>query len=175
MNGNRQINGKLTKRSDKVPFMLIKDTEGSIKGYRMQGFTEMSKNSNPKEHSRQYVDELFERSDVVGYSVSMSYSFDYYDGNPVHAKMVEIADEELTGTDAIISIVMVDMNTEGVASGGKKAVKRDFSVIPDSEGGDLEAYTYSGNFKVNGEKVNGSATTDDNWLTITFTEDSIGE
>ena len=168
------ITGKFSKRSDKVPFMLIQN-ESTTKGFRMQGFTEVSVSLNPKEYTRKYIDEESDRTDITGYGRSMSYSFDHYVGNEVQTKIVEITDGELTGADAIVGIVMVDMLTEGAASGAKKAVKRDFSVIPDSEGGDENAYTYSGNFKANGEKVEGSATTTDGWKTITFTESKITE
>jgi hypothetical protein len=47
-------------------------------------------------------------------------------------------------------------------------MKRDYAVIPDSEGGSMDAYTYTGNFRSKGEKVTGTATTDDDWQTITF-------
>ena len=44
------ITGKFSKRSDKVPFMLIQN-ESTTKGFRMQGFTEVSVSLNPKEYT----------------------------------------------------------------------------------------------------------------------------
>lgn len=166
------INGELVNRAEKVAFIGVVEGE-EVTYKRMRGFTELSKSSNPQEYSRKYIDELYERSDVVGYSPSFSYAFDLFRGNPVHEEFAKIADDELVGSAAVRSIVIVDMTTEGVASGAKKAVKRDFSVIPDSEGGEAEAYTYSGNLKVNGDAAIGSATTKDGWMTIEFTEDSV--
>lgn len=165
------INGELVNRAEKVAFIGVPG-EDTVTYKRMRGFTELSKSANPQEYSRKYIDELYERSDVVGYSPSFSYAFDLFRGNPVHEEFAKIADEELVGTAAVRSIIIVDMTQEGAASGAKKAVKRDFSVIPDSEGSEAEAYTYSGNLKVNGDAVNGSAKSEDGWQTITFTEDT---
>ena len=50
------------------------------------------------------------------------------------------------------------------------AVKRDFAVVADSEGDGTDAYTYSGTFRAKGEKVLGTATSADDWQTITFSE-----
>lgn len=162
-----QISGNLMKRSDKVAFYGIKAAEGDTYTYhRMQGFTDISTSKNPIEYSRQYVDEEFEQSDVVGYSPSIAYGFDQFVGNAVHEDIVKISDDELLGTEAVRPIVMVDMSkTED------NAVKRDFAVIPDSEGDSTDAYTYSGNLKVKGDKIKGTATSADGWLTITFTEE----
>ena len=157
----------LVKRSDKVAFYGIKAAEGDTYTYhRMQGFTDMSTSKNPIEYSRQYVDEDFEQADVVGYSPSIAYGFDQFTGNAVHEDIVRISDDELLGTEAVRPIVMVDMSkTED------NAVKRDFAVIPDSEGDSTDAYTYSGNLKVKGDKIKGTATSADGWQTITFTEE----
>ena len=162
-----QISGNLMKRSDKVAFYGIKAAEGDTYTYhRMQGFTDISTSKNPIEYSRQYVDEEFEQSDVVGYSPSIAYGFDQFAGNKVHEDIVKISDDELLGTEAVRPIVMVDMSkTED------NAVKRDFAVIPDSEGDSTDAYTYSGNLKVKGDKIKGTATSADGWQTITFTEE----
>lgn len=167
-----QISGNLMKRSDKVAFYGIKAAEGDTYTYhRMQGFTDISTSKNPIEYSRQYVDEEFEQSDVVGYSPSISYGFDQFAGNEVHEDIVKISDDELLGTEAVRPIVMVDMSKAGTPEGSFAAVKRDFAVIPDSEGDSTDAYTYSGNLKVKGDKIKGTATSADGWQTITFTEE----
>lgn len=163
-----KISGNLMKRSDKVAFYGIKATEGNTYTYhRMQGFTDMSTSKNPIEYSRQYVDEDFEQADVVGYSPSIAYGFDQFAGNAVHEDIAKISDDELLGTDAIRPIVLVDLTK----ASGVNAVKRDFAVIPDSEGDSTDAYTYSGNLKVKGDKIKGTATSADGWQTITFAEE----
>ena len=163
-----KISGNLMKRSDKVAFYGIKATEGNTYTYhRMQGFTDMSTSKNPIEYSRQYVDEDFEQADVVGYSPSIAYGFDQFAGNAVHEDIAKISDDELLGSAAIRPIVLVDLTK----ASGVNAVKRDFAVIPDSEGDSTDAYTYSGNLKVKGDKIKGTATSADGWQTITFAEE----
>ncbi len=160
------LNEKLVKRCQKLAFYGV--TEGDTTTYyRMSGFTEFSKKANPKEYKRQYIDEENERNDVVGYSPVFSYAFDQFDGNKVHDDLATITDGEFTGTDAVRSIIVVDFTNEET-DGKYKAVKREFAVIPDSEGGSAEAYTYSGSFKASGEKAIGSASSSDNWQTLSF-------
>ena len=156
----------LFKRCDKLAFFGVKNDDGSVTFKRMTGFTEISTTKQPKEYKRQYVDEEFETTDVVGYSPAISYSFDRFSNNPVHEDIVKITDDELLGTDAVRTIIMVDMKTGD--DEGFKAISRDFSVIPDQEGGEADAYTYSGSFKANSVKRRGIAQSDDEWETITF-------
>ncbi len=163
------MEGTLIKRSDKVAFMGVPGEGGAYTYHRMKGFTEISTSKNPIEYSRQYIDEAFETSDVTGYSPSISYSFDQYVGNAVHEDLAKISDDELVGSQAIRPIIVVDMTKTA-----DNAVKRDFSVIPDSEGDSTDAYTYSGTFKVHGERLRGTAQSDDDWQTITFTEPGAG-
>lgn len=161
------LNEKLVKRCQKLAFYGVVEND-TVTYYRMSGFTEFSKKANPKEYKRQYIDEEHERNDVVGYSPVFSYEFDQFDGNKVHSDLAALADGECIGTEAIRSIVVVDFTSEN--NGSYRAVKREFAVIPDSEGGSVEAYTYSGSFKASGDKVIGSATSNDNWKTLIFAE-----
>lgn len=162
------MDGILVKRSGKVLFYGVPGEDGKVVLTRATGFTDASTSKNPKEYSRQYIDEEFEQTDVVGYSPSTSYAFDYYQGNAVQEDIISISDKEKTGSEAVRTLVLVDIAT-------KKAVKRDFAVIPDSEGDGTDAYTYSGTFKSKGAKVFGSVTTTDDFQTVEFTEDEAGE
>ncbi len=166
------MDGTLVQRADKVAFFGVVGETGEVTYHRMQGFTDMSKSQNPKEYSRQYVDEEFEQADVVGYSPSIAYSFDQYVGDPVHDEIVKLSDNEAVGSNAVRTIVIVDMTKAGTKAGTFVAAKRDFSVIADSEGNSFDAYTYSGNFKVKGSKIEGVASTTDEWQTLTFEEPS---
>lgn len=162
------MDGTLTSRAKIVAFYGIKSGSGESAAtvyHRMQGFTSLSTSKNPKEYTRQYVDEEFEQTDVVGYSPSIAYTFDRYDGNVVHEDIARITNGELTGNDALVDILVVD-TTETA----NNAVKRTYAVIPDSEGDSMDAYTYSGNFKVKGDKVKGTATLGENGMTATFSE-----
>lgn len=140
--------GKLVKRSAKVAFMNVGDT-GAQNFTRMTKFTEMSTSKNPKEYSRQYIDEEGETTDVTGYAEEKSYAFDQYTDNPVHEKIATITDDELTGDDASVEVLVVD-TSKPVAEGGYEARLRTYAVVPDSDGDSTEAYTYSGSLKAKG-------------------------
>ena len=87
----------LVKRSDKKAFYGIKQKEGASVFTRMRNFTELSASKNPKEYTRRYVDEDFEKTDVTGYSVSYSYAFDDYTDDAVLSDIKNILDNELIG------------------------------------------------------------------------------
>lgn len=162
---------EIVKRSDKVAFYGVTDGD-TITFHRMKGFTDISISKNPKEYARQYVDEAFERTDVVGYATSVSYGFDQHAGDFVHQDIAQIHDEELLGEDVVRYILMVDFTKVGDAENTFVARKRAFSVIPDNEGDSMDAYSYSGTLKIAGETQLGTAKTEDNWQTCTFVEDS---
>ena len=138
----------------------------------MRGFTTLSGSKNSIEYSRQYVDEEFETTDVVGFSPSMDFGFDQYTDDAVHEEMVEILDNEYTGTEARRNIVTVDFS-QPVQGGGYKAVKREYAIIGDSEGDSMDAYTYSGTFKSTGKRITGTATLNSDNSVATFTEDAV--
>lgn len=154
-------------RHKKLAFYGVPTTGGSsaVTYHRMKGFTSLGQSKNPNEYSRKYVDEPISESDIVGYSPSIGYTFDLHTGNAVHSDIALIADGELIGDDAVRSIILVDVET-------KKAYKRDFAVIPSSEGDNANVYTYSGNFKCKGVSVSGTAASADDWQTVTFEADS---
>lgn len=151
-------------RSRKVSFMEVEDG----KYERMTGFTSLVTNKNPEEYSRKYVDEDFETTDIIGMSTAVDYEFDQMKNNNVHNKLIEIADEELLGIDAVVTIAMVDLSQDGTETSAPVAI-RNFVVVPESDGDGTEAYTYSGAFRVHGERIKGTATSDDGWKTITVT------
>lgn len=154
----------LVTRDKKVAFMQVSGaTDGTYT--RMTKFTEMSKSSNANEYSRKYVDQPGEDSDVTGYSPSYSYAFDQYVGNAVHDDIVKITDNELVGDDAVRTIIVVDFTQPGTSEGSYKAKKRQYSVIPDSDGDDENTYTYSGDLKSKGVSTDVVVTTSDDWAT----------
>jgi len=157
----------VVKRNDKLAFYGVEETAGTVTYHRMKGFTDISGAKNPIEYSRRYVDEAFEQSDVVGYSPSFSYGFDQHKGNAVHDDIIKIHNEELVMDDAVREIIFVDL-TDGDATTGCTAISREFAVIADTEGGSVDAYTYTGTLKVKGEKISGNVTSTDNWQTCLF-------
>lgn len=159
---------KLVGRHKRVAFM---DVTGDGETYtRMTGFTSLSDGKNSTEYSRQYVDEASERSDVVGYAPSMDYEFDLYTNDAVQKKLATITDDELLGSDAQVTVVVVDLFDEKTGESTTcTARKRDWSVIPDTEGDGTDALIYKGSLKAAGEIIKGTATTTDSWQTCTFT------
>lgn len=167
----------MIKRSDKKLFYGVPgESDLEITFTRARNFTELSVSKNPTEYSRQYVDEESERNDVVGYSPSISYSFDDCENDEVLQDIVDITNNEKVGVDAQRTLIQVDFSRKSGDS--YYAVKRTYSVIPDSEGDSTDAYTYSGSFKSAGDKIIGKATIatpssgdSKNVETITFTEE----
>lgn len=159
----------MIKRSEKLAFMQVIDGETKV-FKRMTGFTELAVSKNPKEYSRKYIDEDMERSAVVGYAPAISYKFDFDPASSVHKVFCNVADRELTGVDTECTIVIADISTAD-ENGSCNAVMRDFSIIPSGEGDDKDTYTCSGSLRAAGEKVFGTAVSNDGWQTVTFTEE----
>ena len=169
MNMPKQV---IINRSDVVAFAAITETTESggtttetTTNYRMTKFSKFSPNKNAKEYNRQYVDEVAETSDVVGYAPAIDYSLDAHRNNPVHQHFRKVTDNELIGDAATLDIISVDLSNGD-------AYKRKWAIIPGAEGDSLNAYTYAGTLKAKGEAVHGTATSEDNWQTCTFTEDT---
>ena len=157
---------KLVKRSGKVAFMDVSTT--TMPNFlRMRKFTEISKSKNPTEYSRTYVDEDGEVTDVTGYSEEISYAFDLYSGNLVHEKIVKITDDELTGDEALVKILIVDFSKP--VEDGYEARLRTYTTVPDTEGDGTEAYTYSGAFRKNSIMTKGIAKLNTDKTVATFT------
>lgn len=161
---------KMVKRCQRVAFMNT-DTTGSAPKYdRMTKFSSLSNSKNPKEYSRQYVDQEFEESDVVGYAPSISYSFDRHTNTPVHETIAKIHDGELTGTETLVDIVVIDLfDPVGSAEGTYTARKRTWAVIPDADGDGSDALVYTGSFKAKSSVETGTATLSADGKTLTYT------
>lgn len=151
----------LKQRHKIVAFYGVPTSGGTVNYTRMKYFTQLSKSKNAQEYSRKYVDEKAQRTDVVSFAPQYDYAFDRYAGDPVLTDIINITDNELLGSEAIRSIVLVDVDTGA-------AFKRDYAVIPSTEGDDANVYTHSGSLKANGDQVAGTATSSDNWQTVTF-------
>lgn len=156
--------GNLVTRPKKLAFYGVPN-----RGYqRMEGFTDLGYSQNPKEYSRQYVDEEFERTDIVGYAPSISYAFDRYTNNEVLADIVKITENEYIGDLMKRTIVTVDLSNGATTTAPAKM--RDYAVIPDTNGDTTDCLTYSGNFKAKGLLIDCIATSNDDWQTILITQ-----
>lgn len=173
--GKNLNNGDLVQRAEKLAFYGVPTTSGgstTITYTRMEGFTSLSGSKNPSEYSRRYVDETSDRVSISGYAPAIAYEFDRYKGNAVLDDIIDIHEHEKIGGQASRVIIQVDLTTvtenEGVTNA--TAIKRDYSVIPDSDGGSNDALTYSGNFRAAGTAETVTVTTSDDWQTITIVE-----
>lgn len=155
----------LVLRSEMVAYM-----EYESKYYRMRGFTDLVSSKEPEEYERKYVDEKSSRTATTGISASIEFTLDRYRDNPVHEKIKEVFDKEIIGDDATVNIIVVDFTQQ--KDDNAYAIKRNFTIVPDTEGDGTDAYTYSGTLKANGAIVEGYATkgSEADWLTCTFTE-----
>ena len=159
----------LVLRSSVVAFMDV-DNDGIF--YRMKGFTDLPETKEVEEYSRKYVDEKFERTDTTGVTSSMDYTFDRYKDNPVHDRMKEVHNKELLASEATNDIVVVDFSAPA-GEGKFEAIKRKYSIVPDSAGDGTDAYQFSGSLKATGQAVFGYAQMaegDSDWLAVKFTE-----
>ncbi len=135
---------------------------------RIHQFTSFTHNKNPQEYARQHVDEPFQQDDVVGYAPSYDYAFDKNSSiDEVQQRIITITDEEKLGDNAVVDLLVVDTDSSTYV-----ARQRYYSVIPGTEGDNINVYTYSGTLKARGKLVRGTASTSDNWETCTFTPDS---
>lgn len=93
----------IAKRAGKVLFYRLPSDSPEDQGvfHRMTNFTQAVTTKNPKEYTRQYVDEESQRVDVVGYASSTAYAFDLDPDNPVHQDLVAITDQEKIGPEAV--------------------------------------------------------------------------
>ena len=151
---------KLVPRSTIVGFYGLPTDDGVV-FKRMRKFTQFTKSMNPTEYTRKYVDEACSITDVVAYAPSIAYSFDKHTGIDVLDDIIAITNGERIGEDAVRTIIIVDTKTG-------QATMRDYCIIPNSEGDNVNVYTYSGTFKCHGDVFVGNATSEDNWQTADF-------
>ena len=90
-----------------------------------------------------------------------------YAENLVHEKIVKITDDELTGDEALVKILIVDFSK--TSGNGYEARLRTYSTVPDTEGDSTDAYTYSGTFRKNSNMTKGIATLNSDNTVATFT------
>lgn len=158
-------NSEIVARHKILAFYGVPDKSGTVKFHKMEKFTQFSHSKNPIEYSRQYVDEPFQQTDVVGFSPSYDYAFDKHKNLEVQNDIIKITDGELIGNDAVKTLIIVDTSDTSAP-----AFRRDYAVIPNTEGDNINIYTYSGSLKARGEKSEVTVSTTDEYQTITVTD-----
>lgn len=133
-------------------YMKCKNDEYALIG---EGFTSFPEAKNPQEYTRKYINYKTEKSDVIGYAPSISYSCDAITNEPVVAEIMEITDRELLGTDTHREIVSVNC-WEEQSNGEYTAYLREYAVIPNQRGDGTEALIYTGTLKAVSDIVLGT-------------------
>ncbi|MGI5898636.1 MAG: hypothetical protein ACOX8S_01795 [Christensenellales bacterium] len=168
---------RLMQRSDKVDFIKVPAQfaggDGAI--LRMKGFTELTTSRSANTVERQYIDEAEPTIDVTSVTTSKDYDFERYINDPVHDYLADIIDNERIGTQAVVEIYTVDFFDESADEGRYACSRRKFTLEPASEGGDVDAYSYSGVFRVNGPLEKGYATAVEGTLPMEISEISWSE
>lgn len=142
---------------------------GDTKAFHLigEGFTSFPEAKNPKEYTRKYVNYKTEKTDVIGYSPSISYSCDCISGEPCVQEIVRITDGELLGKDThrrIVSVNCFDQKSEGKYA----ATMRTFAIIPANKGDGTDALIYTGTMKAVSDLITGTF----DRATKTFTPDA---
>lgn len=163
-----EAKAKIVGRHQRVAFMNVSTGKEAANYQRMTGFTQITNSKNPKEYSRQYVDRESEDTDVVGYSPAISYSFDRHTNTPVHERIAKVHDGELTGSDALVDVVIVDFFATSGAEGTYVARKRTYAIIPDADGDGTDALIYTGSLKSKSDIEEGTATVSEDGKTATY-------
>ena len=159
----------IVERHKILAFYGVPGTGTTVTYHRMKKFTQFSASKNPIEYNRQYVDEPFQETDVVGFAPSYSYAFDRHTGLDVHTDIIDITDNEKLGDEAVRNIIIVDTTAAtGTTTLTADAKLRSYSVIPNTEGDNINIYTYSGNLKARGELSDVTVSTADDWQTVTI-------
>ncbi len=120
-----------------------------------EGFTAFPEAKNPKEYTRKYVSDQTERSDVIGYSPSISYTVDCITNVPCVNEIVEIHEKEYIGTATHRDVVSVNCWKEA-ENGEYEATMRTFAIIPANKGDGTDALVYSGTMKAVSDIVHGT-------------------
>lgn len=159
----------IVERHKILAFYGVPGTDTTVTYHRMKKFTQFSASKNPIEYKRQYVDEPFQETDVVGFAPSYSYAFDRHTGLDVQNDIIDITDNEKLGDEAVRNIIIVNTTAAtGTTTLTADAKLRSYSVIPNTEGDNINIYTYSGNLKARGELSDVTVSTADDWQTVTI-------
>ena len=124
----------IVKRSDRQHYMNTGTAVSPVWSRIGEGFTEFAESKNAVSYQRRYINESTKRTDVTGYA-------------PVIEKLRRISDAELSGEDAKVELLTVDLFDEEENWGRYRAYRRIWSVIPDESGKGTDALIYTGTMK----------------------------
>lgn len=139
----------LVKRAERQHYMNTGTSTAPVWSLIGEGFTDFTESKNAVSYQRRYIHEATKRTDVTGYAPVIDYEL------------------ELTGDEAKVDVLSVDLFDETETSGVYAAVRRSYSVIPDECGSGTDSLCYTGTMKAVGDITKGKFTRS----TSTFTAD----
>ena len=144
-------------------FSVFMETDEGLK--RLEGFSEFNFKAGVKCYIRKYFSAKEKTVDVTGSKPVISYKFDRMKNNAVHDFLSSLTDctEDISKTT---KVVLVDFSNE--TDDGYEALMQEFLVVCSDlrpENGFLD---YSGQLIAMGEKVKGTALSDDGFKTVKF-------
>ncbi len=157
----------IVKRADRQHYLNTGERNSPVWTLIGEGFTEFTETKNAISYQRRYIHESTKRTDVTGYAPVIDYELEVYSGNAAIEKIRLITDRELTGDDAKVDVICVDLFDQTETSGVYNAVFRTYSVIPDECGEGTDALCYTGTMKAVGDIQTGKFVLS----TSTFTAD----
>lgn len=157
----------LVKRAERQHYMNTGTSTAPVWSLIGEGFTDFTESKNAVSYQRRYIHEAKKRTDVTGYAPVIDYELEVYKNNPVIEKIRKITDLELTGDEAKVDVLSVDLFDETESAGVYTAVRRSYSVIPDECGSGTDSLCYTGTMKAVGDITKGKFTRS----TSTFTAD----
>lgn len=146
----------IVKRAERQHYMNTGSGDSPVWSLIGEGFTEFTESKNALSTQRRYIHETTKRTDVTGYAPVIDYEFEVYSGNAVIDRLRRAADEELTGDDAKVDILSVDLFDETETKGVYPAIRRKYSVVPDECGDGTDALCYTGTLKAVGDIEKGT-------------------
>lgn len=130
------------------------DSETEVFNLIGEGFTSFPEKKNPQEYTRKYINYKTEKTDVIGYAPSITYSADCVSDDPVVQEVVTIHETEAVGTATHRNIVSVNRWKE--TAGKCDATMRTYAIIPDEKGSGTEALIYTGTMKAVSDIIPGT-------------------
>ncbi len=146
----------IVKRAERQHYMNTGSTENPAWSLVGEGFTEFTESKNAVSYQRRYIHEATKRTDVTGYAPVIDYELEVYSDNAVIEKLRRITDREMTGDDAKVDVICVDLFDKTETDGVYNAVRRSYSVIPDECGSGTDSLLYTGTMKAVGDIVRGT-------------------
>lgn len=159
------VTERIALRTDVIPFMNLGSKEAPDWTRCGRGWKKFQENPNAQTESEQYINEESETTDTVGYSPQYNIECNLMYTDPTIKKVYTIAKDRLTGSDAVLDMLIVDKfdGTEESCTARRESLAVAISSIDGTK-----KMAMSGNLNCQGGSVKGKF----NLKTNTFTADT---